>query len=248
MKGNRAFARFFAPAALLGVTTLFAGTALHPMGADPNDAAAAFAEYALDQHWVWSHLAQFVGVVLLTLALIGFAAELDQGLSALWARIGVALAIGLIAIAAALQAVDGVAVKRMVDRWAAAGTEHKPYVFEAAFAVRQIEIGLAGFLSFVTGLTIAAFGLALYFNPTHAKWFAWAAIANGVLFVASGVAQQTTGFFQPVYDLEYDGEHCVHGLDSRARGVRVAKMIEGPIKQVRSPDQAPRHPQSAAAS
>jgi len=193
-EASRKFARFFAAAALLGMATLFAGTILHPMGADPNDAAAAFAEYALDGHWVWSHLAQFVGVTLLALALIAFAAELDQGVSALWGRIGVALAIGLVAIAAALQAVDGIALKRMVDRWAAAGPEQKPYVFEAAFAVRQIEIGLAGFLSFVTGLTIAAFGLALFLNPRHSKSFAWAALVNGAAFVASGIAQQTTGF------------------------------------------------------
>jgi hypothetical protein len=193
-KASRKFARFFAATALLGVATLFAGTILHPMGADPNNAAAAFAEYALDGHWVWSHLAQFVGVTLLALALIAFAAELDQGVSALWGRIGVALAIGLVATAAALQAVDGIALKRMVDRWAAAGPEQKPYVFEAAFAVRQIEIGLAGFLSLVTGLTIAAFGLALFLNPRHSKSFAWAALVNGAAFVASGIAQQTTGF------------------------------------------------------
>jgi hypothetical protein len=190
----KASARFFAAAAPLGVAILFVGTILHPMGADPNDAPAALAEYAFDGHWVWSHLAQFVGVATLTLPLIAFAAKFDQGLSALWGRIGVALAISLIAIAAALQAVDGIALKRMVDRWAAAGPEQKPYVFEAAFAVRQIEIGLAGFLSFVTGLTIAAFGLALFYSPSHSKWFAWAAVVNGAAFVASGIAQQTTGF------------------------------------------------------
>jgi hypothetical protein len=193
-KANRTFARFFTAAGLLGVATLFVGTVLHPMGADPNDAAAAFAEYTLDGHWVWSHLAQFVGVILLALALIVFAAQLDQSLSGFWGRIGVALAIGLIAIAAALQAVDGVALKRMVDHWAAAGPEQKPYAFEAAFAVRQIEIGLAGFLSLVTGLAIAAFGLALYCSAKHSNWFAWTALANGMAFVASGVAQQTTGF------------------------------------------------------
>ena len=176
------------------MTTLFAGTALHPMGADPNDAAAAFTEYALDKHWVWSHLAQFIGVVLLALALIAFVAERNTAPSALWGTISAALAIALIAIASALQAVDGVALKRMVDRWASAGPELKPCVFEAAFAVRQIEIGLAGFLSFITGLAITAFGLAIYFSPKDPRWFAWAALANGGIFVASGIAQQTTGF------------------------------------------------------
>ena len=46
MKSNRTVVRFFAVATLLGVLMLPTGTALHPMSADPNDAAAAFAEYA----------------------------------------------------------------------------------------------------------------------------------------------------------------------------------------------------------
>jgi hypothetical protein len=100
MKPSRTVARFFAVATLLGVLMLSAGTALHPMSADPNDAAAAFAEYALDRYWIWSHLAQFVGVVLLALALIAFTLELEEGHSAPWGGISVALAIGLIAVAA----------------------------------------------------------------------------------------------------------------------------------------------------
>jgi hypothetical protein len=194
MKPSKAFARLFAAAALLGVLTLFAGTVLHPMSADPNEPAAAFAEYVLDRYWVWSHLAQFVGVLLLALSLIAFASELEDARSAPWTGISVALAIALIAIAATLQAVDGVAVKRMVDRWAAAAAEQKALVFEAAYAVRQIEIGLAAFLSLVTGFAVFTFGLALYFNPRPLQWFALGALANGMIFLALGVAQLTTGF------------------------------------------------------
>jgi hypothetical protein len=194
MTANRALTRFFMTATLLGATSLSVGTALHPMSVDPNDAAAAFSEYALDKYWVWSHLAQFVGVVLLTLALITFTLELEVGQSSPWGGITVALALALIAIAAALQAIDGVALKRVVDHWAAATAEQKSAAFEAAFAVRQIEIGLAGFLSLVTGLAIVAFGLALYLSPNGLQWFAFAAAANGVIFLASGVTQQTSGF------------------------------------------------------
>jgi len=49
---------------------------------------------------------------LLALALIAFTLELEEGGSAPWGGISVALAIGLIAVAAVLQAVDGVALKR----------------------------------------------------------------------------------------------------------------------------------------
>jgi hypothetical protein len=46
-------------------------------------------------------------------------------------------------VAATLQAVDGVALKVTVDRWAAATGEARLLAYEAAHAVRQIEIGFA---------------------------------------------------------------------------------------------------------
>ena len=65
-------------------------------------------------------------------------------------------------MAAALQAVDGVALKAAVDAWAAAPAAEKPAAFSAAFAVRQIEIGLASLLSILFGATAALYGLLLY--------------------------------------------------------------------------------------
>ena len=47
----------------------------------------------------------------------------------------------------ALKAVDGVALKVMVDAWAVAPAAQKEAAFYAAFAVRQVEIGLASVLS-----------------------------------------------------------------------------------------------------
>jgi hypothetical protein len=223
MKSNRTVVRFFAVATLLGVLTLSTGTALHPMSADPSDAAAAFAEYAVDRYWIWSHLAQFVGVVLLALALIAFTLELEEGRSAPWGGISVALAIGLIAVAAVLQAVDGVALKRMVDRWAAAAAELKSDVFEAAFAIRQIEIGLTAFLSFVTGLAVTAFGLSLLFNSRGFQWFAWAALSNGIVF--SGAERRATDdwLFWLVDDRQHGGEFPLHDLDGCARVTHMAR-------------------------
>ena len=57
------FARVGAAAAPVGAVVLFVSTLLHPMSVDPNDAAAAFAEYAADPFYVWSHMGQFVGFV-----------------------------------------------------------------------------------------------------------------------------------------------------------------------------------------
>ena len=46
--------RIGAVAAIAGALTLFVGTFLHPMNADPNDPLAAFTEYAADHHWIAS--------------------------------------------------------------------------------------------------------------------------------------------------------------------------------------------------
>jgi len=161
-----------ATCAIAGSVLLFIGTYLHPMSADPNQAAAAFAEYAADPLWVASHLTQLAGVALIVAALLLLAQQLRAGSAAAWAGIAAGAAIVGLAVAVALQAVDGIALKFMVDAWAAAPAAQKEGLFHAAFAVRQIEIGLAsnddvsGALLFIpTGtITTAAFfipGLAV---------------------------------------------------------------------------------------
>ena len=70
MIDTRYCSRLGAGAALLGALLLTLGTLLHPMQAAPWDAAAAFAEYAADHHWLASHLIQLLGVLLGVLALL----------------------------------------------------------------------------------------------------------------------------------------------------------------------------------
>jgi hypothetical protein len=59
-----------AACAASGVLLLLVGTLLHPMGADPNDPAAAFAEYAGDRFWIASHLVQLAGMAAIVAALL----------------------------------------------------------------------------------------------------------------------------------------------------------------------------------
>ena len=59
------------------------------MNADPNDAPAAFAEYAADRIWVATHLGQFLGVAILGVALVALASAMEPGKPSAWARIGV---------------------------------------------------------------------------------------------------------------------------------------------------------------
>lgn len=191
---RRALSRLGAVAALVGALLLFVSTLLHPLDSDPNVPRAAFAEYAADSLWVWSHLGQFAGFAVLGMALVALAATFEPGLAAAWGRIGLAGTAVSIAVAAVLQAVDGVALKAMVDRWAASTGEARRLAFEAAFAVRQIEIGLASLLSLSWGLTLAVFGAAILCGARYPAWLGVIGLLGGLGTVAAGSAQASTGF------------------------------------------------------
>jgi hypothetical protein len=194
MSTQRHLVRLGAVTAVIGAVTLFVATLLHPLSADPNDAPAAFAEYAADHLWVASHLGQFVGIAILGVALVALAAAMEAGAPAAWARIGVVGTAGSVAAAAGLQAVDGVALRVMVTRWAQADGEARARAFEGAFAVRQIEVGMASLLGVLFGLTIAAFGIAMLLGRRFPMWLGWLGLLGGLGTVAAGVAQAYTGF------------------------------------------------------
>jgi hypothetical protein len=181
-------------AASAGAVLLVAATMMHPMSADPSDAVAAFAEYAADRWWVGSHLGQFFGVALIVAGLNVLSASLQTESSARLAQFGWSLAVAALALAGVLQAVDGVALKLMVDRWAETAGPDKQVLFHAAFAVRQIEIGLAAFLAMLFGAAVSAFGLALSTGTVYPPWLGWLAIACGLGTLGGGVAMAFTGF------------------------------------------------------
>ena len=178
-------------AAVAGAVLLFVGTYLHPMSADPNVPLAAFTEYAASGHWVAIHLMQLFGVVLIAASLVLLSRKMAEGPAAEWATLGAAGAIASVAIAAALQAVDGVALKFMVDMWAATP---EPAMFSAALGVRQIEVGLASMTSLLLGLTAAIYGIALLIDGRFPIWIGVVAIVGGVPTAVAGVVMAHTGF------------------------------------------------------
>ncbi len=181
--------------AFAGATLLGLGTSMHPSEADPNNAVAAFTEYAAAHRWVASHLIQFAGVTGIIAALLILARQLEAAGGAL-PRLAAAGAIASLALAAALQAVDGIALKAMVDAWASAPAGEKDAAFRAALAVRQIEIGLASLTSIVFGVTAALYGLALLDDRAYPVWHSRLAVAGGLATLAAGLVMAKTGFSQ----------------------------------------------------
>jgi hypothetical protein len=191
---NQRTNRLVAIAAIGGAALLAVGTWLHPMGADPNAPLAAFTEYAADQHWVASHLMQLSGIALMVAALALFSRMMATGRADVASSLGKVFAVASLAVASALQAVDGVALKAMVNVWAAAPEPNKQMLFVGAFAVRQIEIGLASIASLLFGLTAALYGVAILIDSRFPKWLGFVAIAGGIPTAISGVVIAYTGF------------------------------------------------------
>lgn len=79
---------------------------------------AAFTEYAADRNWVASHLTQLSGVFLMVASLILLTRRIAGGPAGSAATLGAVSAAASLAVAAALQAVDGIALKVMVNTWA----------------------------------------------------------------------------------------------------------------------------------
>ncbi|HRB81353.1 MAG TPA: DUF4386 family protein [Nitrospira sp.] len=183
--------------AIAGVILLFVGTYLHPLGADPNDAVAAFTEYAADHLWIASHLIQLSGVIFMVVALLFLTQELEGAGGNGWSRIATGGAVASLGVGAVLQAVDGIALKVMVDAWATAPTAQKEVTFQAALAVRQIEIGLASMGNLLFGLTAICYGMALLVDDTYPKWMGGLAIVGGVGTTIAGVMMAYTGFSGP---------------------------------------------------
>lgn len=181
-------------AAILGVIVLVAATMLHPMDAHPHDTPAAFAEYALDRYWVATHLGQLLGAVLINIGFVALSWRLRAGRAGVWALFGGLMAVAGLSLAAALQAVDGIALKFMVDHLSLASTETRAVVFEAAFAVRQIEIGLASLLESLLGLTVVFYGIALWLSSTAGVWLGVFGILGGTALLASSIVQAHAGF------------------------------------------------------
>lgn len=204
------YRRLTAVLLLLGVTALVLGTVLHPAHEDPNDAARAFAEYAADQTWLASHFLQFAGAAAMLAGMLSVLAR-NAGRDGRAASLmsSAALVSAAIALSAALQAVDGVALKLMVDRWASAQGMEKDLMFSASLAVRSIEIGLAALASLVTGLAVIVLSYALWKQKAGGRFLALLGSAGGLGLCASAIAVGAGGFSGAAMLINIPSSLCV---------------------------------------
>lgn len=180
----------------LGLVIAVVFEALHPARENPNDDPQVFAEYARSGDWITIHLGQLAGALLLILGLgaLGGSLALGRPVSAAWARVATGTAVIAAAAYGVLQVVDGVALKRAVDAWAAAPAEGRTTAFAAAQTVRWIEYGLNALTFSLVGLTLVLVGVAALTGDRFPRWVgAWAAAA-GLAYLAKGLGVAYQGF------------------------------------------------------
>jgi hypothetical protein len=88
----------------------------------------------------------------------------------------------------------GWALEAMVDAWAVTAAEQKELAFHVAFAVGQVEIGLASMASLMFGITATVYGLALLLEHVYPKWLGALAFIGGMSMMFAGVVMAYTGF------------------------------------------------------
>jgi len=148
-----------------------------------------------------THLGQFAGIALMFVGIYALARSLQDDALGWLANLALLVAVAALATAAVLQAVDGVALKVMVDHWAAAAEAQKQAAFEAAFAVRQIEVGVASFAALLFGMAVALLGIALTASARYPVWLRWLGVIGGGGTAAGGVLMAFTGFSRAATNL-----------------------------------------------
>ena len=191
-----------APLRLAG-TLAFSGFAvsvvagfLHADTASANDHPATFAEYARSGIWTAVHLGQFAGMALLIAGLLVLLVVLraPDGAMAWTARFGAVAAVAALALYAALQAVDGVALKHAVDAWAVAAEPEKAARFATAEGIRWLEWGMRSYQSFLLGAALVLTGAVVVSARRVARLIGYLMALSGLAYLAQGWIIGAEGF------------------------------------------------------
>ena len=195
-RGHHQLLRLGALAGVAGLVVQVVSTLLHPSDAPPNDSAAAFREYAAFGGWELVHIGQWLGVVLVAVALFILARVLtgQSGLAGAFAVPAMVAAVLVAAVFTVQMAVDGVALKAAIDLWLGSAPGGADAAFGVAEGVRGLEKGLSGFFHLLNGSTLLLLGLAMVCGRAGPRWLGGVGVLAGLGYLAGGVVTAYTGF------------------------------------------------------
>jgi len=165
---------------------------LHPLG-PADDHKAIFTEYAASDVWVATHLAEFLLVLVAFAGLLVLCYALRQETPYL-ALLAAGAIIATAGIWAALQGVDGVALKQAVDAWVAAPGSEKASRFADAESVRWVEWGLQSYFRVVLGVALLLLGAAAAASRLVPTWLGALLAFAGLLSLTVGISVGYAGF------------------------------------------------------
>jgi hypothetical protein len=165
-------------------------------GGPANNHPVVFAIYASSASWTAVHLGQFVGmaVIIAGLLVLYFALDLRAGGAAWVARLGAVSAAVALGLYGVLQAVDGVALKQVVDAWVRAPEAEKAARFASAETIRWLEWGARSYQSFMLGLTLILLGVAVALSARLPRTIGYLMGLSGLGYIVQGWVLGSEGF------------------------------------------------------
>lgn len=186
---DRTMLRISAIVLFLGELLFGVAGYLHPAREPANSHAAVFAEYANSTNWTLVHLGQFAGmlVIIAGLLVLYLALNVRTGLAGILAQGAAVSAVVTLSLYGILQAIDGVALKQVVDAWASAPEAEKAARFASAEAIRFLEWGGRSYQDFMLGITFILFAIVIVATARIPRLL-------GVLVGLTGIGYMVQGF------------------------------------------------------
>lgn len=193
---DRTYLRLSAIVLFLGELLFGVAGNLHPAHELANNHAAVFAEYAESTNWTLVHLGQFAGMLVIIAGLLVLVRALNirSGMSGLIAQGAVVSAIVTLALYGILQAIDGVALKQVVDAWASAPQAEKAARFASAEAIRYLEWGGRSYQDFMLGITFILFALVIVSTARIPRLLGVLVGLTGIAYIAQCFVVGSEGF------------------------------------------------------
>jgi hypothetical protein len=193
---DRTYLRISAIVLFLGELLFGVAGYLHPAHEPANSHAAVFAEYASSTNWTLVHLGQFAGMLVIIAGLLVLfrALNVRMGLAGLVAQGAAVSAIVTLSLYAILQAIDGVALKQVVDAWASAPEAEKAARFASAEAIRFLEWGGRSYQDFMLGITFILFAIVIVATARIPRLLGVLVGLTGIGYIIQGFITGAEGF------------------------------------------------------
>ncbi len=177
--------------AVLGIVV----NVLHPRTSDVTNVSAYAELFSSSGIWVGDHLGILVAILFISAGLLALYRSFSGERAIAFARLGAGSLLVSASVWSVLVGIDGIAVKRLADAWAAAPPPEKAAALSAFQIATTVNLGIF-FVGVILlfGTTFILYGLAVAWSDEYPRWLGWAG-------VVLGIANALVGFV-----LAYQGE------------------------------------------